>query len=160
MEKWSLTVKELPRELISTRSLFHPFSTYTFSLYNDDSLGVMKSCIEWKLRIPFDYVELYTTAGVPLTDACTLMREKECIFVDARVTNKFFETEYNLKNEIEEISKEPLILHKMALHGMNMAYLKGTFKDMDEILAQKILKEDLSVSGTIASKILMLIKKK
>ena len=41
-EKWSLLVKEQPKTLISAKSLFHPFSVYSFQLYLDDNPNVFK----------------------------------------------------------------------------------------------------------------------
>lgn len=157
-EKWSLLVKEQPKELICAKSLFHPFSVYSFAFYPEDGPGVMKACLEWKLQIPYDSIELYTVSGVPLTDAFTLTKEKQCIFVDARITAKFFEKEAHLKNELMKVTKEPFVYHNMALHEMTYDNMKGTFRDMNDALAQDIIKNDLSVSGSIAVKILAIAK--
>jgi len=158
-EKWSLMVKEQPKELICARSLFHPLSVYSFSFYPEDGPGVMKTCLEWKLRIPYDSIELYTMSGIPLKDSFTLTKEKQCIFVDTRVTTKFFEKETKLKNNMIKITKEPFVYHNMALHGMTLEYLVSTFKSMNEVLAQEIIKDDLKVSGNTAIKILAIAKR-
>jgi len=157
-EKWSLLVKEQPKELICAKSLFHPFSVYSFSFYPEDGPSVMKVCLEWKLQIPYDSIELYTTLGIPLTDAFTLAKEKQCIFVDTRVTTKFFEKEARLKEKMMKITKEPFVYHNMALHEMSLDNMKSTFKNMNEALAQDIIKNDLKVSGSIAIKILAIAK--
>eukprot|EP00826_Nyctotherus_ovalis_P033831 TRINITY_DN2759_c0_g1_i5.p1 TRINITY_DN2759_c0_g1~~TRINITY_DN2759_c0_g1_i5.p1 ORF type:complete len:339 (+),score=80.17 TRINITY_DN2759_c0_g1_i5:246-1262(+) len=157
-EKWSLLVKEQPREFISAKSLFHPFSVYNFAFYPEDGPNVMKICLEWKLHIPFDAIELYTMAGIPLIDSFTLIQEKQCIFVDTRVTKKFFTKETRLKKDLMKITKEPFVYHSMALHEMTFDYMMSTFKTMYDVRAQNILKKDLKVSDITAVKILALVK--
>eukprot|EP00826_Nyctotherus_ovalis_P049868 TRINITY_DN6056_c0_g1_i6.p1 TRINITY_DN6056_c0_g1~~TRINITY_DN6056_c0_g1_i6.p1 ORF type:complete len:340 (+),score=95.24 TRINITY_DN6056_c0_g1_i6:207-1226(+) len=157
-EKWSLLVKEQPKELICAKSLFHPFSVYSFAFYPDDGPSVMKACLEWKLQIPYDSIELYTTSGVPLNDSFTLTKEKQCIFVDARITKKFFDREAKLKSDMMKITKEPFVYHNMALHEMTLDYMVSTFKNMNEMLAQEIIRDDLKVSGNTAVKILAIAK--
>jgi hypothetical protein len=103
-------VKEQPKELICAKSLFHPFSVYSLAFHLEDGPGVMKACLEWKLGIPYDSIELYTMSGVPLRDSFTLEKEKQCIFVDTRVTKKFFEKQTRLKNDMMKITKEPLFI--------------------------------------------------
>lgn len=158
-EQWSLLVKEMPKELVSTRSLFQPFSICSFTMYRTDELSVLKICIEWKLGIPYDSIELFTSGGVPMTDTYTLLKEKQCVFADTRVTRRFFEKEEKLKEEIKNITEEPLVYHNMALHGMTTAYLKKTFGTMKQKMAQEIIQGDLGVSGVTALKIIELIKR-
>lgn len=158
MEKWSVLVREQPKELICAKSLFHPFSVYSFAFYPEDGPSVMKACLEWKLQIPYNSIELYTTSGIPLKDSFTLTKEKQCIFVDIRVTKRFFDKEARLKNDIMKITKEPFVYHNMALHEMTLDYMVSTFKGMNELLAQDIIKNDLKVSGSTAIKILAIAK--
>lgn len=159
-EKWSIKVKEEPRELITATSLFHPFGVYSFPLYSDDGPGVLMSCLEWRLGIPYDALELFTMNGIPLNDVDTLQKEKQCIYVDNRITLNFFSSpqEKVLIKQIEAISSEPFILHKMALHKMTVASLKDTLLTMSEELAISVLKDDLNVSNIVAVRILGLIK--
>ena len=154
---WSLLIREQPKNLISAKSLFHPYSVYSFSLYQDDTPSVLKACLKWKLRIPEDSIELFTMSGVPLIDSYTLVKEKQCIYVDKRVTDKFFEHEEELKANRMKITQEPYVYHRMALNGLNLGYMKKMYKNMDKKLAQEILKGDLMISGTVAMKILEVI---
>eukprot|EP00826_Nyctotherus_ovalis_P053944 TRINITY_DN703_c0_g6_i5.p1 TRINITY_DN703_c0_g6~~TRINITY_DN703_c0_g6_i5.p1 ORF type:complete len:371 (-),score=95.25 TRINITY_DN703_c0_g6_i5:45-1157(-) len=158
-EQWSLLVKEMPKELISARSLFQPYSICSFTMYRTDELSILKVCIEWKLGIPYDSIELFTSSGVPMTDTYTLLKEKQCVFADARMTRRFFEKEGKLKEEMKSITEEPLVYHNMALHGMTTEYMKRTFGGMKEKMAQEIIQGDLGVSGVIALKIIELIKR-
>jgi len=158
-KQFSVLVPEKPKELISAKSLFHPFSVCSFTMYKTDKLSVLKVCIEWKLGIPYDCVDLFTLSGVPMTDTYTLMKDKQCIFADKRVTRRFFETEQELKRVIQEITQEPFVYHKMALHGMSMQYLTKTFGGMKEKMAQEIIQGDLGISGVAALKIVKFIQK-
>eukprot|EP00826_Nyctotherus_ovalis_P045738 TRINITY_DN5090_c0_g1_i4.p1 TRINITY_DN5090_c0_g1~~TRINITY_DN5090_c0_g1_i4.p1 ORF type:complete len:343 (-),score=110.55 TRINITY_DN5090_c0_g1_i4:192-1220(-) len=158
-EQWSLLIPETPKELISAKSLFHPFTVCSFTMYLTDELSVLKICIEWKLKIPYDSIELFTLSGIPMTDTNTLMKDKQCIFADKRVTKRFFDMEQELKTEMERITKEPFVYHKMAMHEMTMKYLTSTFGSMKEKMAQEIIQGDLGVSGVAALKIVEFIKK-
>ena len=159
-EKWSIKIKEAPKELVTATSLFHPFGTYSFPLYPDDGPSILIACLQWRLKIPSDSLELYTLNGVPLNDVDTLQKEKQAIYVDSRVTASFFaaETERPLLKLIEAISSEPFMLHKMALHKMTVEWLKQTLLPMSEEMAIGILKEDLNVSSVIAIRLLTMIK--
>lgn len=158
-EQWSLLIPEMPKELISAKSLFHPFTVCSFTMYRTDELTVLKVCIEWKLGIPYDSIELFTLSGVPMSDTYTLLKDLQCVFADNRITKRFFDMERGLKTEMLKITKEPFVYHKMALHGMTMQYLVKTFGSMKDKMAQEIIQGDLGVSGVVALKIVELIKK-
>ena len=158
-EQFSILVREMPKEIISAKSLFHPYSVSSFSMYQTDEVSLLKVCIEWKTGIPYSSIELFTMTGIPLIDTFTLMKDMQCIFADCRITNKFFESERELKTKMLQITKEPFVYHKMALHGMTMKYLTDTFGLMKDKMAQEIIQGDLGVSGVIALKIVQLIKK-
>lgn len=158
-DKDSLLIKEMPREMITVKSLFHPYSVCSFSMYHTDEISVLKVCIEWRLGIPYDSIELFSTTGEPMKDIYTLLKDKLCIFTDNRITYKFFEKEKDLRAEIEKIVEEPLVYHRIASHGMTMDYLIETFSSMNDKMALDIIQGDLSISGIAALKILQLIKK-
>jgi hypothetical protein len=158
-EQFSVLVTEMPKELISAKSLFHPFSVCSFTMYKTDELSVLKICIEWKLGIPYDSLDLFTLSGVPMTDTYTLMKDKQCVFADKRVTRRFFATEQELKSVMQKIIQEPFVYHKIALHGMSMQYLIKTFGGIKEKMAQEIIQGDLGISGVAALKLVKFIQK-
>ena len=99
-EQFAMFVEEMPRELISAKSLFKPPTILTFSMYRDDDPNLLKASLEARLGIPFGAIELYTCSGILLTDLYTLLKNKECIFVDARITRVFFEVEQDRKSVV------------------------------------------------------------
>ena len=145
---------------MTATSLFHHYDVFSFPLYWNDGPAILKACLEWKLSIPYDLLELYTTNGIPLSDVDTLQKEKQCIYVDTRVTQEFFsgKHEKELRKQLEPICSEPFVLHQMALHQMTVASLKATLLPMSEEMALALLKEDLHVSAIVAVRILTLIK--
>ena len=159
-EKWSIKVQEAPRELITATSLFHPYNVVSFPLYADDGPLLLMACIQWRLKIPLDSLELYTMEGVPMDDVDTLQKEKQCLFVDSRVTANFFtpETEKRLLRKIEAVNSEPFMLHLMALHRMNIIWLQHTLLPMGEELAIRVLKDDLHIPTVVALRLLALVK--
>ena len=157
-DEMCLLINEMPRVSISTRSLFHPYVMCTFCLYEGDELSQFKVCIEWKYNIPFDFIELFTMTGERLNDVYTLMQDKECIFVDARITKKFFEKESVLKAAMSKITEEPFVYHKMVHNKMTMNYLIKTFLSIEEKMALTTIMKDLDVTGVIAAQIIKMIK--
>lgn len=158
--KWSLKTAEEPKELITATSLSHPVIVFSFPFYPGDGPSVLKTCIEWKLKIPFDDIELFTVLGNPLTDIDTLQNEKNCWFVDKRITERFFSSgdDAKLKNLVEKITTDAIVLHKMALNGMNAKFFKEILETINEQTAVRLIKEDLDISGIIALRIISLVK--